>query len=147
MKISFQPNGNLISGIHELTINEIEEYYGYNHHRQELISGLKLLILHLSDCGCETIYLDGSFVSKKEFPNDFDACWDEHFVDLQKLKDKYSTILNFKESRKYQKAMYGGDFFPMSSSATPPPLYNTFFDFFQKDKENTPKGIVKINLK
>ena len=36
---------------------------------------------NLKNAGCLTVYLNGSFVTNKEVPNDFDACWEEDGVD------------------------------------------------------------------
>lgn len=143
MDLIFQPNGNLEKGIHILTMNEFEKKFGYNAHRKELIEGLKKGIIELKDCGCKKMYIDGSFVTKKEIPNDFDACWDEYGVDLQKLKTLYPAIIDFSNQRKNQKIKYSGEFFPSRISATP---YDIYIDFFQTDRDGNPKGIIQINL-
>ena len=31
-------------------------------------------MVNLRDAGCKTVYVDGSFVTDKERPGDFDAC-------------------------------------------------------------------------
>ena len=143
MDLTFQANGNLLKGIHIMKIEEFEIKFGYNEHRKKLIEGLKRGIAHLKDCGCKTIFVDGSFVTTKEFPRDFDACWDANSVDIDKLKNQYETILDFSSERKNQKSMYFGEFFPSQINADP---YTLFIHFFQRDKDNNPKGIVQINL-
>ena len=45
----------------------------------------ELLWKACESASCQTGYLDGSFVSSKLEPGDFDACWDEKGVDLDKL--------------------------------------------------------------
>ena len=42
-----------------------------------LATGLRATVENLSDAGCRTVYLDGSFVTSRTMPNDFDACWEE----------------------------------------------------------------------
>lgn len=143
MSLTFQHNGNLPRGIHIMNIEEFEIKYGYNDYRRKLIKGLKLGMSHLKECGCKTIYIDGSFVTTKEFPGDFDACWDAEGVDLYKLKSEYGTILDFSEERKNQKTLYFGEFFP---AQVPADGYTLYIDFFQKDKDDNPKGIIQINL-
>ncbi|MFH7015206.1 DUF6932 family protein [Flavobacterium sp. FlaQc-47] len=143
MAITFQKNGNLLPGIHIMTIEEFEINYGYNDYRKKLIEGLKIGISHLKDCGCKKIFIDGSFVTTKEIPGDFDACWDANNVDIPKLKYKYPTIVDFTNGRKNQKDLYHGEFFPAQEPATP---YMLYINFFQKDKNDDPKGIVQINL-
>lgn len=143
MALKFQPNGNLIEGIHIMEFEAFEKVFGTNEHRKKLITGLKLGISHLKACGCKRVFVDGSFVTTKELPGDFDSCWDEDGVDVLKLITDYKTIVDFREERKYQKQLYYGEFFPMSQNGDP---YNTFLEFFQKDRDSNKKGIVQINL-
>lgn len=145
MSLPFQKNGNLEPGIHILTLDEFEEVFGYTAHRRFLITGLKKGLSHLKDCGCTKVYIDGSFVTQKEVPGDFDACWDTIGVDIPKLIANYETLIDFSQQRKNQKLVYYGEFFPANGEAAP---YTLYLDFFQKDKnDNSPKGIVQINLK
>ena len=143
MELLFQLNGNLVKGIHIMSISEFENHFGYNNHRKKLIEGLKIGINELKDCGCKRIYIDGSFVTTKEVPNDFDSCWDEDGVDISKLKSLYPTIIDFSNERKNQKNKYYGEFFPARINATP---YNIYIDFFQSDRDGNLKGIVQINI-
>jgi hypothetical protein len=53
--------------------------------------------------------LDGSFVTTKERPGDFDACWDIRFVDDAVLDP---TFLDFSQGRAAQKRRFLGEFFP-----------------------------------
>lgn len=146
MDIAFHDNGNLAEGVYPMTIEEFEKQFGYNSHRKKLIEGLKLGIDDLKKCGCSIIFIDGSFVSTKEIPGDFDACWDVTGVDLKKIKEKFEVLLDFSNERKKQKDKYLGEFFPAQAGAKLNP-YTIYFHFFQKDKEDNPKGIVQINLK
>lgn len=143
MDLTFQANGNLPKGIHVMLIEEFETKFGSNSHRKKLIEGLKRGMSHLKDCGCKTIFIDGSFVTTKEMPGDFDACWDSDGVDFPKLVSQYSTLVDFDDHRKNQKNLYFGEFFPASiitDGGVP------FIAFFQKDKNGDPKGIVQIDL-
>lgn len=81
MALQYQENGNLYPGIYQLSWEEFKENYGFNKHRKKLIEGIELVIKELKAVGCKSIYIDGSFVSKKSLPNDFDACWDPEGVD------------------------------------------------------------------
>ena len=146
MNITFQENGNLPRGIYLMTIEEFEKEFGYTPHRKKLIDGLKTGMKDLQECGCSMIFIDGSFVTKKNTPGDFDACWNTEGVDLNKLKEKHEILLDFTYERKRQKEKYCGEFFPAHFAAQLDP-YTTYYHFFQKDKENNPKGIVQINLK
>ncbi len=64
--------------------------------------------------GCRTVYVDGSFVTNKEIPGDFDACWEEAGVDPTMLDP---VLLTFENGRTAQKAKYHGELFPASATA------------------------------
>ena len=67
----------------------------------------------LKAAGCRTIYINGSFVTTKAEPGDFDACWDKDDVDIDYLRKNAPTLS---------------------------------IDFFQRDREQNPKGIIAIDL-
>jgi hypothetical protein len=80
-------------------------------------------------------------VTSKEFPNDYDVCWNPIDVDPGKLDP---TFLDFSNKRKKQKAKYGGEFFLTTVRADGSHL---FIEYFQTDKESGQnKGIICINL-
>ena len=92
--------------------------------------------------GCRTVYLDGSFVTSKQVPNDFDACWDETGVDMTLIDP---VLLEFDRGRAAQRAKYGGEFFPATWVARM--RGDVFLDFFQIDRETgQTKGIVALDL-
>ena len=85
--------------------------------------------------------MDGSFVSSKIEPGDFDVCWDEEGVDLDKLEP---VLLVFDSGRAARKAKFGGEFFPAGWPADE--SYRVFLDFFQTDKDTgARKGIVALD--
>ncbi|MDO8185965.1 hypothetical protein Q5424_05755 [Conexibacter sp. JD483] len=87
-------------------------------------------------------YLDGSFVTSKEHPGDFDACWEVAGVDASRLDRE---LLDFSDLRAAQKQRYGGELFPAETAAEP--AGTTFLDFFQRDRDSgQSKGIIAIDL-
>jgi hypothetical protein len=104
---------------------------------------MKKGLTSLKRSGCKRVYIDGSFVTDKKVPGDFDACWDEDGVDLDLLLMIESTILTFDNWRAAQKVKYGGEFFPAHIMATADMDY---ISFFQIDRSGNPKGIVAIDL-
>lgn len=93
--------------------------------------------------GCKTVYIDGSFVTIKRNPGDFDGCWNIEGVEPELLDP---VLLTFDAGRAAQKAKYLGELFPaqMSEGATG----QTFLEFFQVEKETgAVKGIVVIDLR
>jgi hypothetical protein len=127
-------------GIHPATWAEIEARFGTNPQRHYLVGGLRAALAVLQHAGCVTAYIDGSFVSERALPNDFDGCWDPAGVD-PKLLDP--VLLDFTNGRAAQKAKYRGELFLNVRSSG-----NTFLDFFQVDKHTgNPKGIIMIDLR
>jgi len=135
-------NGLLPPGIHQGSWDEFKKRFGDTPHRRKLLSGLKTAARNLKSAGCKRIFINGSFITLKEQPNDFDALWDIDGVDPEKLDP---VFLDFSEKRAAQKGKYFGEFFP--AQMVEADTGRLFLDFFQIDKETgMPKGIVEINL-
>jgi hypothetical protein len=106
------------------------------------LRGLREAIRLLKTAGCERLFVDGSYVTAKEEPGDYDACWDVVNVDVDLLD---SVFLEFGNKRASQKARFLGEFFP--SEAMEMMSGRTFLEFFQTDKQTgAPKGIVALDL-
>jgi hypothetical protein len=73
---SVDESGNLPPGIHPATWEEIMDRYATTEHRVRLLTGLRAALDSLRSAGCRRAYLDGSFVTAKTVPGDFDACWE-----------------------------------------------------------------------
>ncbi len=128
-------------GIHEATLEEIEDRFATTEARRKLFNGFKRGVQSLRTAGCRIVYLDGSYVTEKKAPGDFDACWDPSGVDPGKLDP---VLLDFSHKRRSQKMKYGGEFFPSSFKADG---RSTFIEFFQTDRHTgNAKGIIRIAL-
>jgi hypothetical protein len=90
---------------------------------------------------CTRAYVNGSFVTSKEVPGDFDGCRDDTGVDYDLLDP---VLLEFARHRAAQKAKFDGEMFVANWGADP--LGTLFLDFFQRDRDGRPKGIVQIDL-
>lgn len=138
----FDARGNLPPGIHKADWDELESKFNGSLRRIELLAGLREALVALREAGCRTAYVDGSFITAKEEPGDFDACWEPAGVDLDALDP---TLLDFSEGRRSQKGRFGGEFFPADAAADP--AGTSFLDFFQRERDtDQAKGIVKIDL-
>ena len=134
----FDAGGLLPPGIHWATWDEVSSVFGSTPWRKQLLAGLEMAIESLRRAGCRTVYIDGSFVTSKEIPNDFDACWEE-----PELLDP--VLLRFGAGRAEQKARYLGELFPASIGATVDGT--SFLEFFQTDRVTEgAKGIIAVNL-
>lgn len=140
----FLKNGNLPAGIHWSTIAEIEDKLCFSLKRKTLFNNFKKAILHLKKAGCEYVYLDGSFTTNKEIPNDIDVCWDMNNVNLDTLNKSEPVFFDFDNGRLNQKIKFGCEFFPADFIAKPPTTI--YLDFFQEDRDGSKKGIVGLKL-
>lgn len=139
----FDPvTGNLPSGEHAATWQELVERFGHTPWRQKLLAGLRDALGLLKAAGCVRAYIDGSFVTAKDEPGDFDACWDAEGVDFDRLDER---LLTFDRGRATQKAAFLGELFIADVRADP--QGTLFRDFFQTDREGRRKGIVVIDMK
>lgn len=122
---------------------EVWTVFGTTPHRRRLLLGFRRALTALKLAGCRRVYLDGSFVTSKEVPGDFDACWDHTGVDLARLDP---ILLTFHNGRAAQKVKFGGELFPAESIADASSA-SLFIEFFQIHKETgAAKGIVAIDL-
>lgn len=141
VSIAGAPWGVLPPGVHHATIEEAERAFAFNARRREIFGGFLMASTALYDAGCNRIFLDGSFVTAKPIPGDFDACWEAPGIDPNRLDP---VLLNFEPGRKSQKAKFHGEFFPAHVPNAPG---QTFVDFFQVEKySGQAKGIVTFDL-
>jgi hypothetical protein len=129
-------------GIHPATLDEVAATFATNPWRRQLFAGLIDASCRLLRSGCLTVYLDGSYVSGKPKPGDFDACWDPSGVASSKLDP---VFLKFANGRAAQKAAFKGEFFPSSMICVD--VGKAFIDFLQQDRfTGKQKGIISISL-
>ena len=128
-------------GIHLATWPEIVERLGTNERRREILAGMERALRALRAAGCRRAFIDGSFVTSKEVPGDFDGCWDHEGVDFDALDP---VLLNFEGHREAQKAKFEGEMFIAATQADR--LGTRFLDFFQLDRDGRRKGIIQIDL-
>lgn len=139
----FNQNGFLPAGIHKAALKEIQARFGTSSKkRKALFNGLKKAVKNLDAAGIKKIYINGSFTSGEENPQDVDGCWDIPCSINEKILDP--VFLDFSDNRKRMKTKYGVDFFIANNiedgSGFP------FLEFFQVSREGYAKGIVLIDL-
>ncbi|MEH7883800.1 hypothetical protein V7654_05675 [Bacillus sp. JJ1609] len=138
-------NKNLPPGIHLTTWEEFKARYGINYKRNLQLDGLERAIEEFKNAGSTKIFIDGSFVTEKKNPGDYDALYDLDEIDENKIDNRLVDASI--PGREAQKRNYQGEFFPMYANATSP-VGSRFIDFFQKDKKTKqPKGIIRIDLR
>jgi len=141
-ELSGAPWKVLPPGVHPASLAEVSDYFASNPHRRDLFNGLMVAAKALAKAHVQYVYLDGSFVTGKPIPNDYDACWDPRGV-IHGLLDP--VFLDFDNKRANQKIKYKGEFFPFHIDAG---TGQAFIDFFQTETfTGQKKGIVLIDLK
>lgn len=132
----------LPAGVHAVQLAEVEKVMATNGRRRELFQGLLRACTDLLNAGCKHLYLDGSYVTDKPRPGDFDVAWHPDGVNGALLDPVFK---DFSNGRAAQKAKYGGEFFPSTTRADA--KGRTFVEFFQIEKfTELPKGILLIDL-
>lgn len=141
--LEFDANGYLPPGIHDASLADIEMRFAQSEHRRGLYDQLRAWCAHMKAAGCQTVYIDGSFISAKEMPGDYDACWEGRGVDLDRIEG--SLLMEHDTSLDDIKRTFGGDIRPARMS--PPGTLRAYLDFFQKDRNGVAKGLVRVDLK
>lgn len=116
------------------------ERFGWTEKRRRQLDGLAEAIDLLAAAGCQRVWLNGSFVTSKDEPGDFDACWDPDAVDIDLLDP---VLLDLSpDGRRRQKDRFGGELFPNVVEAG---SGLDFADFFQNQRDGSRKGIVLLH--
>lgn len=137
----FAASGLLPPGIHHATWDEVVSRFGGTKQRARLLAGLKSALDELKIAGCARAYLNGSFVTAKERPGDFDLCYEPRGVDPMLLSP---VFFDFTANRAAQKTRYGGELFPVNVQAVTG--YN-YLQFFQQSSDTgEAKGIVALDI-
>lgn len=132
--------GRLPEGEHTASWDELVDRFGWTPRRRQLLDGLADAIELLVAVGCTRLWLNGSFVTAKDEPADFDACWDPNDVDLDSLDP---IFFDLSTGRASQKARFGGELFPNvveSASGL------VFADFFKNERDGGQKGVVVLHI-
>ena len=138
---AYDKNGNLPHGRlpYICTWAEFSERYGYNKQRLHLLKELRAVCNQLRNAGCRWFYVDGSFITNKLAPRDWDACWDPSGVDLDQLDNKFHSDL-FRNQVKHE---YSGDLFVL----LPRLPGGNWVAWWQQDRRTGfRKGILKMDL-
>ena len=139
----FTDAGLLPPGMHRATWAEVEERFGGSRGRRRLLDGLLRAALNLRSAGAVVLWLDGSFVTSKPEPGDYDGAWDMARVDLDKVDPIFVDEVDLSSGRLKQKAKYGGELLATVELRSGMP----FQLFFQQTADGDVKGIVLLDLR
>lgn len=137
---ALQANGELPLGEHHASLDEVEATYGFSTGRRKLLMrGLRDAASNFEQSNVNTLWINGSFITDKEEPDDIDGCWEyTPYVDVAKLDPVFIG------SREAMKNKYGLDFFISNFIETGSGL--PFPKFFQVNRDGDPKGIIFVKL-
>ena len=138
--VDFTKKGLLPVGVHHTTWEEFQKRFAITTYRQNLLSGLQKCLAILQLYGCTEIYIGGSFVTDNLKPNDIDVCYNNAHMNWKKFIKDHPEFNDSKNGSAIQKAKYQSEFYAFNS------YEDYILRFFQFDKNNNPKGIVKISL-
>lgn len=133
-------DGRLPTGEWNATWQEVEAAFGASDWRRHLLDGCRRALASLQAAGCRRAWIDGSFVTSKPHPADIDGCYDPLGVDRAQL---HPALLDLSPGRPEQNEEFGCEFFPNIVEAGSGAY---FVEFFQRDRDGRPKGIVVIDL-
>lgn len=139
----FNEDGNLPVGIHQVFLGDIENRFTWNEKRKKLFAGLTKAAINLASAGVLLVYIDGSFVTNKEEPNDIDGCWvvppgiDCDVLDILFLKERNQPGDNMRNK-------YGIDFFIHGTDEGANGL--SIEEFFKTDADGNAKGVLLLKL-
>jgi hypothetical protein len=145
---SLSKNGELPPGVHVASLAEVEQDFGSSNDRRKLLmKGLLQAVEVLKAGGVSKIFIDGSFTTEKEDPNDIDGCWSNETADPEKLDKRFwdwNTTEEFEANREELKKEFGIDFFmaEITEGASKKP----FPEFFQVNRDGDPKGILLVPI-
>ena len=154
MQLKFDEKGYLTPyGVVETDKEVFIETFVFNQHRQKLCDCLfdffeKLVALDLGVIFC---WIDGSFVTRKDFPKDIDLAV---FLDFNVFDKTESRLLRFQNEFRGLLDIYFVPLFPENHKYHPITLIrkNDFLDLYSKTRRNpvsgeiSRKGILQIHL-
>jgi hypothetical protein len=141
---AFEPNGFLPPGLHSTDLAEIGGRLTWTTTRRGVFSNLSSWVAHMRAAGCEMVFVDGSFVSTKPDPGDFDACYDPRGVDPTRLAP--CLLFQSQADIPAAKQLFGGDI--RIDYALPPTSILRYVEYFQRDSRvpGLRKGLLKLDL-
>jgi len=138
MALSFNSQGNLHQTI-ALTYEEFVTHFGTNPKRMQQITNALRFFKIFFQCGCATVYIDGSFVSKKKYPEDIDLCFDITTLDEEKLKKEFPAFFDPNKLGKIHRDFQCHIFYFTET-------YTFLLDMLKEDRDGNLKGLVKLDL-
>lgn len=146
---AFDPvTGYLPPGLHDATIDEVSEAFGFSAGRRELLANLEWIARALFAAGVEDLRIDGSFVTDKPEPADIDGFWVDGpgvrwneiprpLKDFRAIPDPASDELKFPMWFRWRVELY---VHPHHGTFAP----GDFPHYFSHSRDGVPRGYVRV---
>ena len=85
VELTDAPWNILPEGIHSATLEETRDRFAINDLRRTLFGGFLEAVMKLAVARCALVFLNGSYVTEKPYPNDYDVCWNPNGVHETRL--------------------------------------------------------------
>lgn len=157
--MGFNEYGYLEPGFHDLDINEIKNRFVLNFNnsstRKDILNDYIEFIDTLEQCGIERAecWIDGSFATQKENPNDIDMVLIINKDILDNVPEDKKSILYELFTPQLAKIKYRCDAYVLAKVDEGHSDYNDYFSnrsywrgLFCFDRKENPKGIIRTNL-
>ena len=126
-----------------MSLEDIGTRFVWNRSRKALFDGLTEAMRNLARAGVRRVWINGSFVTDKDEPNDIDGCWEQHSgVDANRLDP---VFLDTDSPRESMRKKYGVDFL-IAGTALTDAAEETVESFFQEDRNGNSKGILLVEI-
>jgi len=135
----FDARGNLPPGVYNATLEEVGVRFAITPHRQKLFEALSRVVEILSEANCSEVHIDGSYITNAAEPGDYDLVYEPTGMTETEAWEELLRL-----EMEDRKELHLGDIFihwPV------PPYFMNYITFWQTDKEDNPKGIIRIELR
>jgi hypothetical protein len=139
MALNFNSKGYLHQTV-SLTYEEFVTHFGNNARRKRQIDNAIAFFRLFYECGCPTVYVDGSFVSTKKDPADIDLCFDLTDVDVENIEEAFPQFFELNEIGRIHREQQCHLFHFTKA-------YPKLLNILEEDRDGDPKGLVKLSLK
>lgn len=139
----------LAPGVHDISEQDLENHFlstfSGSTSRARLIAGLKRYLAALKSVGVKfEIWIDGSFATEKENPNDIDLVVFGSVAEIDQLPDAFKNQLAALLDRVNIKHATGCDvLFAVAEDQNRRSYWRGWYGF---DREENPKGIARIEV-
>jgi hypothetical protein len=144
-----QPTPILEPGLHDFELNDISNHFlkdfPDSKTRKALIDGLNAFVTELSKVGAPIeLWIDGSFTTNKENPNDIDLVIFSPAKIINELPSEKQQLFSVLTDRSAMKSYFGCDV--LFSPTEDDDLRSYWRGWYGFDRDENPKGIARIKV-